>query len=362
MEKGDKTALVLGAGGILGAFQAGALSVVLEDKAYAPDAIFGSSAGALNGAFLADRAGRASGPTNWSNVAEALVAFWKANITHPGAIWRQRGEIEIGSQICSDNFRGLLKTEADPPSVFTPRPRPLFRDIVRREIKRDNLITTKNRRTFYSPGTVDMFTSKIEYPPPTSENIIDLIIASSAIPIAMDCVITRSNDPDHPGDHPFIDGGTRDVAPLSRALKDGYQKIVCIACQSQELKYREFPPRRLADSMARTMSIVINETVNNDLGTIDAIKGLLKKSGLSRSELDETLKPYYDMNSVTVIRPEKEIDVDEMNFDSKKINDMINEGADTARRWRAGPVVFEDLKTAMEKSDPRGSFTIVWQS
>lgn len=63
-----KNALVLGGGGIKGAFQAGVLSVILADKDYAPAGIFGSSTGALNGAFLADRAGRQSltGTVDWA--------------------------------------------------------------------------------------------------------------------------------------------------------------------------------------------------------------------------------------------------------------------------------------------------------
>jgi len=48
------THLVLGGGGAMGAFQAGAL-VALLDAGVVPDALYGSSAGALNAAFLASR-------------------------------------------------------------------------------------------------------------------------------------------------------------------------------------------------------------------------------------------------------------------------------------------------------------------
>jgi hypothetical protein len=114
--------------------------------------------------------------------------------------------------------------------------------------------------------------------------------------------------------------------------------------------------------MARVMSIVINETVNNDLETIDAIKGLLNRSGLSRDELDPRLRPYFDMNSITIIRPKDEIDVDETDFDSRDIIRMIDEGIDTATSWRDKHAVFRDLQEAKDKSDPPGSFTISWQS
>ena len=94
-----KNALVLGAGGVAGAFQAGALSVLLKEKEYAPQGIFGSSAGALNGAFLADRAGKCSGPVDWASISEELVNFWRTEITDDKKIWIKGGN-------AGDGFRG----------------------------------------------------------------------------------------------------------------------------------------------------------------------------------------------------------------------------------------------------------------
>ena len=53
-----KKAFVLSGGSIKGAFQAGALADLLTSKTFTPDAIYGTSVGSLNGAFIADRAGR----------------------------------------------------------------------------------------------------------------------------------------------------------------------------------------------------------------------------------------------------------------------------------------------------------------
>lgn len=69
----DRTLLVLGGGGALGAYQAGAL-LALAEAGIVPDALFGCSAGALNAAFLARDPGVAQ--------ARRLVDWWSDTRTH----------------------------------------------------------------------------------------------------------------------------------------------------------------------------------------------------------------------------------------------------------------------------------------
>lgn len=68
-----RTLLVLGGGGALGAYQAGAL-LALAESGVVPDALFGCSAGALNAAFLARDPGVAQ--------ARLLVDWWSDTRTH----------------------------------------------------------------------------------------------------------------------------------------------------------------------------------------------------------------------------------------------------------------------------------------
>jgi NTE family protein len=354
-------ALVLSAGGVWGAFQAGALSVVLKRKEYAPDGIFGSSAGALNGAFLADGAGRSSGPVDWPGIGDELVDFWKKNITAPRVLWERRELGELGLDVlCGDKFRGLLATEKEPGGFPLPRhPRSLFRDIVRRQIIPGNLTAARDNGVHYSPGTVDLFTGDIVYPEASDPDILKLIIASTAIPVAMDCVdVSRGRKT-----HSFVDGGTRDVAPLSRAIQNHYRNIICIVCQSQQLKELdegEVRPRNLAQLVARLMNIVVNETVNNDLRIIDGFKNLIKKSGLTRDKVDERLQAYYDLQCVTIIRPEEEIPVDDMNFNKQDIINMIHAGEVIAKNVLENDKVFGSLDEAHKSRKAFGSFQICW--
>jgi len=340
-------AFVLSGGGILGAFQAGAISAVIKQQQFVPSGIFGSSAGALNGAFLADRAGRQmseTGRIDWPKLGDDLVQFWLDRITGPDALWEARGELEVARQICRDNFRGVIKTDATPPKK-------LYRNIVREEIKKENL---EGSGLNYHAGAVDLFSGKIEFPGSSDPDIVELIIASSAIPIAMDVVdIPRAG-----ASVPFADGGTRDVAPLSRAVENDYTNIVCIVCQSQNLTSRNFPPRTLKRLMGRLMSIIINETVNNDLQVIDRYKTLLKNLAISVEALDKTFIAYNNLQCVTIIRPDVELDYDDMDFTRDDIREMIAKGAAAAtegltNRFRS----LQDVK----QLKPMGSFKICWE-
>jgi NTE family protein len=329
-------ALVLSAGGILGAFQAGAISKILTKDELVPNGIFGSSAGAINGAFLADRAGRqmsTEGKVRWAEIGRQLIEFWERRITGPDVLWRARDYADIGWDLLWDNFRGLLETKG-------------YRDIVRSEIDRNNFTMAPVN---YHPGTVDLFSGKIEYPDKSDQSIVDYVIASSAIPIAMDFVEIDNV--------PFVDGGTRDVAPLSRAVEENYTKVICIVCQSEQLTSRTFPPRKLSRLFSRLMSIIINETVNNDLKTIDRYKRLFQQHGLTRADLGQPLNSYNLLQEVRIIRPRSELDYDDMNFDSDDIKEMIKLGSDAASDSLDN--VLPSFKELLD-SDISGSFTIRW--
>jgi hypothetical protein len=81
---------------------------------------------------------------------------------------------------------------------------------------------------------------------------------------------------------------------------------------------------------------------------------------LTRDDLDERLQGYYDLNGVTIIRPEEEIQVDDMDFGTREISKMIDQGREIATRVLAQRNIFSSLTEAREKSEVLGSFTIGW--
>ena len=173
-------ALVLSGGSILGAFQAGAIYQVLQDG-FAPQAIFGVSAGALNGAFLADRAGRqliAGRPLDWKLIGQQLIDFWINNVTDPSVLIEKKTGAGILFDVIFDNFDGLVGTVH-------------LKNLIHREIRPENLKKCLDAGLVYRAGTVNMMTGEIIYADASAAylgNLIDYIYASTAIPIAMPIV------------------------------------------------------------------------------------------------------------------------------------------------------------------------------
>jgi NTE family protein len=317
-----KHALVLGGGGVKGAFQAGVLSVILADKEYAPSGIFGSSTGALNGAFLADRAGRQvlKGDVNWPSIGDDLVRFWRDTVTGPDALWTEpKGDLEVlAALVRLAAGKGFLKT--DP-----------LKNIIVREADPTNLQAAHLFDIKYSPSAVDLITGNIEYPDVHDPNIISFIFASAAIPIIMPYVEIEYKG----STGRFVDGGMRDVAPFQRALKLGYDKITCIVCQAENLK-----PVKMEDNIVpfclRLYEIVFDEIVSNDLKVIEKQKALhnelmgLKKSQQPPDQYLRKVEKYQDI-TVEIIRPDAPIEVKDLNFSREQIEYLIELGIRTAK-------------------------------
>ena len=132
-----KNALVLGGGAIKGAFQAGAIQEILKDG-FKPDGVFGVSAGALNGAFIVDRAGRqpaSSGKIDWPQIGVALVKFWTDKVTKPEDIAKKRSIIAIGDGALFNKFDGLTDTAA-------------LKALINSQIKYENILRAQQKRHF----------------------------------------------------------------------------------------------------------------------------------------------------------------------------------------------------------------------
>lgn len=143
------------------------------------------------------------------------------------------------------------------------------------------------------------------------ERIIDIVRASSSLPFV--CPIAYVDG------LPMLDGGIADSIPLLRARELGYDNNVVVtrnrgyrkphkAAFVPPLIYRKYPALREA---IRNRSRVYNEQL----------------------ELVERLE---DAGELTVIRPQRPIEVDRMERDTSKLLDLYNEGYELASK-----VIFE---------------------
>ncbi len=300
----DKKILVLAGGSVKGAYQAGVVKAVFE-SGFEPDAIYGVSAGSMNASFLVDFFGKQTlkkTPISYNLAAEQLTKFWIENITEPASLARRRGTYELGLSAIRRNFEGLLDT--------TP-----LKDIVQ------NAINVKHLQA--SPvslkiGAVDIINGGIVYADPTFEHFLDYIMASSAIPILMPVVKIGNHNK-----MAFLDGGLRDVAPIRKAINDGANEIVCIACHTRDMEAGYFPYGNLLALVDRIMDIAVNESLNTDLDYAELHNlALTENINYENSDLGLGNRKV----KLKIIRPDAPLNIDIQSFDTDDIERIIEIG------------------------------------
>ena len=301
-----KRALVLGAGAIKGAFQVGAIAEVLA-HGFVPDAIYGVSIGALNGAFLVDRAGRAAKKgfaPNWPSIGEELVEFWHTRIRCFEDIGRKKGAPRLLVDIAFSSFDGLVDMSK-------------LCDLVRREIRVENIAESPVR---LRAGVFNLATATYYEIDPSETSCIEYIIASTAEPILMPCPVLQG--------HPYTDGGLKNVSPIKGALDDKARELVCILCQAEEISDRGFNHKNLAELADRIVEVVINQAANRDLEIALAINKMCPEDN---RVVD--VGPFHDCRRAefTIIRPQEPLCTHILDFRERDICKMIDLGRSIAQ-------------------------------
>lgn len=300
-----KRALVLGGGSIKGAFQAGALKVIM-DSGFVPDAIYGVSVGALNGGYLADRMGHKPTPP-WPQAADDLLKFWTERVTSFGVLGKKRKLFIVIPKILAADFKGLLKMK---------RLRKLIHEIL------DVANIAASPAPFF-PGVVDLESGRFFYADvkKNKEHFIDYIIASTREPIIMEVMRLDAKT--------LVDGGVRNISPLKSAIDAGADEIITVATQPKDIGKEEGKNyENLLTLAGRTVGIMTNEIVNNDLELAQQINMACIHYGKKTNRFKITsgpLKGYRYVES-TIIRPDKSLDVDITNFTPADIASMIAKG------------------------------------
>jgi NTE family protein len=304
-----KRALVLSGGSIKGAFQAGAIDRLLSDG-FAPDAAYGISVGSLNAAFLADRAARQVAKGNridWPEVGRDLVQFWLTQVNGPEAILKKHNAVSLAWQVLWKKFNGLTNTDR-------------LRELVRNSISR---IHIGNSPLALGIGTVNVVNGDLVLATNNTDNILDYVIASAAIPIIMPSVDINKQV--------LVDGGVRDVAPLKFGIDSGATEICCIVCQSEQLDAIGINFRDALPFAERVMEIITNELVNNDLAYAELVNQHTPPDGTPAESGPFAGKRRLD---IRVIRPERPISVALNSFTPDDINRMIDLGRAAAANPR----------------------------
>jgi NTE family protein len=183
----DRTAFVLGGGGVLGAVEVGMARALLE-REILPDLIVGTSVGALNGALIA------AGPLG--NVVERLEALWVAAA--------EQGSIYSVGAVTS--LRRAVRTRTH---VYSAQP---LRDMLNNELGE----TTFAELEIPFQCCAASIERAAEHWFSTGR-VVDAVVASGAVPGLL--------PPARVGDEHFLDGGIVNSIPVGRAVELGASSI-----------------------------------------------------------------------------------------------------------------------------------------
>ena len=225
MSKRKSTAFVLSGGASLGAIQVGMLRALYE-RGIAPDVIVGTSAGALNGAFIASR-------PQTIETADAL-----------GTIWRglRRGQV-----FPLNPLTGLLGFLGSRDHLV---PDSGLRRLLARHVERERL--EELPLPLYVVA-VDVITD--EELRLSSGSVVDAVMASASIPAVL--------PPVRWGDRELMDGGVANNTPISHAVELGAEEIYILptghACALEE------PPRSALAMALHALSLLTHRRLIDDV-------------------------------------------------------------------------------------------------
>jgi NTE family protein len=183
----DRTAFVLGGGGLLGAVEVGMLRALFE-AGIRPDLVLGTSVGALNGALVAADPG--------DGVIDRLVGLWQSAVENrevwgDGAVRQVTRAVRTGTHLHSA--------------------RPL----------RERLHAELGDRTFSDLAIeLQVCAASIERAAEhwfTSGRVVDAVVASAAVPGLLRPAVVD-------GEH-YLDGGIVNSIPVGRAVEQGADRI-----------------------------------------------------------------------------------------------------------------------------------------
>jgi len=286
---GGRVGLVLSGGGARGAYELGVLSVlapVLERRGERPRIIVGTSAGALNAAYLAAGADR-----GLVSVVDAGCRLWReiqyGDVLGPLLSERELGlGVRLGLEFLGVRAGGVKSLLDNAPLADTIRARVSFGKLA--ENVRSGVIDTAGvAATSYQTGRSVVFHDGPASPPRDDKRAIDYVStrlavvhvrASAAIEVLFPAV--EVTEPAGMGGW-FGDGGTSLNTPLKPALAFGAERLIVIGLNS--IASSSHPaakrPADAFDGAAQVAQALLADQLAGDVGTLATINQIAAASG-----------------------------------------------------------------------------------
>jgi len=224
----EKIGVVLSGGGAKGAGQLGMMKYVYE-KGIRPEFIAGISVGSLNATMWAQE----------ENL-ELLEKLWRG--------------IKGNSDIYRKNWWRFWKLHY---SLYDNTP---LRRLIKKFVDTEKL---KNSPIDLKIGVVKLQSGEYSVVDKYHSDYQSMLLASTAIPVVFKPVTWHGDQ--------YVDGGTRNVAPLKSAIEAGCTKIFLIHCFPLEM---ETERRKFSDSIRigiGSFMIMYNEILRDDIKTCQKI-------------------------------------------------------------------------------------------
>ncbi len=348
--KAIKIILILSGGGAKGAFQVGVWQALREYgiltkygiiKIEIPHVIFGISAGALNGAMIAQ------------GKEQELTAMWKKIAGHPEEVYTsdffefQGQKIKIKGKGIMNHFIPELTFLEKAGLIFKVRRKKLYKEIEARlrqfkAISDNTPLANKVRKYVslddfkceaYHPGFVSIRDGAYYNAPHTDymedSELQKAILASATIPVAWNPVdqVTSKNFTVNS----LVDGALRNVTPLGDAVKyiqndseECEYHFVVVSCHTGNTELMKKEPNILDIALRSTYDIAMNEVLQNDINSFTRINDLVRQAnekGVDLFHKGRKLKEY----GITIIKPSRELG-ETYDFTRDTIHDSINHG------------------------------------
>lgn len=289
-----QVAIVAAGAGARGAFEAGALSVLvpwLAERGQRPTIYVGTSAGAINATMLASTAHLSPDKS-----AEVLLQTWRGITIRkafhspllglPGTAASYAGQLLgiPGSHVISILDTTPLREYFR--SVFLP-----YADALHENVARGVVRAVANVATSAMSRTV-VFSSLAPRRRPPATNVGRAIdyqrVRLNSEHVLASCAIPALFRPVRIGDSYYVDGGVRLNVPLAPAVAFGASHIAVVATHPD--KYPSRPPRGaaerqpdLVDAAVALLGSVLADRMVEDLHTLQRINILARAAGRTRS-------------------------------------------------------------------------------
>lgn len=276
--------LVLSGGGSKGAYQVGALRFLLGTMGVCYDIVAGTSVGAINGAAVC----------MFSRGKEKEASH------HLSQLWGRLTQ----KTVASDRFLSPLSL-AWSPSLQDTAP---LRKTLEMELDMEGI---KASGKMFRAVAVDRVDGRIGVwtDQDSRESLIRGITASCAAPIL------------YPGEHIdgslYVDGGIREVVPLSIAIDLGADVLDVLLVESDELTPWSSDPDRVWRTAPRDLEIMLNELIKGDLAQVELHNRLIAAGCGDHGKRQVQMR---------VVRPSSPLPIDSAKFEPSKIEQVMEMG------------------------------------